>query len=165
MADLPNVNIEEIEKFKEIAGTSKDCSIIMLNLNEYSEEAKFPNGELYKDYMKILNILLTEVGGKILWQTEASATLIGNQKIHEALGIWYPSHQAFLDLITAPSSEKNMKLRKRKILLSLILNGTSYILFIKEVLILKKATIDYPFTSNKTFLIILNLFHFLCKNI
>ena len=32
LADLPNVNIEEIEKFKEIAGTSKDCSIIMLNL-------------------------------------------------------------------------------------------------------------------------------------
>ena len=45
--------------------------------------------------MEILNILLNEVGGKILWQTEASATLIGNQKIHEAIGIWYPSHQAF----------------------------------------------------------------------
>ena len=111
MADLPNVNIEEIEKFKEIAGTSNDCSIIMLNLNEYSTEAEFPNGELYKDYMEILNILLAEVGDKILWQTEALATLIGNQKIHEALGIWYPSHKAFLDLMTAPSSEKNMKLR------------------------------------------------------
>ena len=111
MADLPNVNIEEVEKFKEIAGTSKDCSIIMLNLNEYTVEAGFPHGRLYKDYMEILNILLAEVGGKVLWQTEASATLIGNQKIHEALGIWYPSHQAFLNLMTAPSSEKNMKLR------------------------------------------------------
>ena len=103
MADLPNVNFEEIKKFKEIAGTSRDCSIIMLNLNEYSEEADFPNGKLYKDYIEILNILVEEVGGKILWQTEASATLIGNQKIHEALGIWYPSHQAFLDLMTTPS--------------------------------------------------------------
>lgn len=111
MVELPNVKIEEIEKFKEIAGTSEDCSIIMLNLNEYSLEAEFPNGKLYKDYMEILNILVAEVGGKILWQTEASATLIGNQKIHEALGIWYPSHQAFLDLMTAPSSEENMKLR------------------------------------------------------
>ena len=61
--------------------------------------------------MKILNILVAEVGGKILWQTGVSATLIGNQNIHEALGIWYPNHQAFLDLMTAPSSEKNMKLR------------------------------------------------------
>ena len=111
MVELPNVKIEEIEKFKEIAGTSEDCSIIMLNLNEYNAEAEFPNGKLYRDYMEILNILLAEVGGKILWQTEASATLIGNQRIHEALGIWYPSHQAFLDLMTAPSSEKNMTLR------------------------------------------------------
>ena len=52
MADLPKVNIEQIERFKEIAGTSKDCSIIMLNLNEYNAEAEFPNGKLYKDYMK-----------------------------------------------------------------------------------------------------------------
>ena len=111
MADLPNVNIEEIEKIKEIAGTSKDCSKIMLNPNEYNAEAEFPNGKLYKDYMEILNILVNEVGGKIIWQTEASATLTGNQKIHEALGIRYPSHQAFLDLMTTPSSEKNMKLR------------------------------------------------------
>ena len=86
MADLPNVNIEEIEKFKEIAGTSKDCSIIMLNLNEYSAEAEFPNGELYKDYMEILNILLAEVGGRILWQIEASATLIGNKKFMKLWG-------------------------------------------------------------------------------
>ena len=111
MAELPNVKIDEIEKFKAIAGTSKDCSIIILNLNEYNAEADFPNGNLYKDYMEILSILVAEVGGKILWQTKASATLIGNQKIHEALGIWYPSHQAFLDLMKAPSSEKNMKLR------------------------------------------------------
>jgi len=111
MVELPNVKIEEIEKFKAIAGTSEDCSIIMLNLNEYSLEAEFPNGKLYGDYMEILNILVAEVGGKILWQTKALATLIGNQKIHEALGIWYPSHQAFLDLMTAPSSEENMKLR------------------------------------------------------
>ena len=53
LADLPNVNIEEIEKFKEIAGTSKDCSIIMLNLNEYNAEAEFTNGKLYKDYVEI----------------------------------------------------------------------------------------------------------------
>ena len=111
MAELPNVKIDEIEKFKAIAGTSKDCSIIILNLNEYNAEADFPNGNLYKNNMEKLSILVAEVGGKILWQTEASATLIGNQKIHEALGIWYPSHQAFLDLMTAPSSEKNMKLR------------------------------------------------------
>jgi hypothetical protein len=39
MVELPNIKIEEVEKFKQIAGTSKDCSIINLNLNEYSSEA------------------------------------------------------------------------------------------------------------------------------
>ena len=58
-----------------------------------------------------MKILLAESGGKILLQTEASDTLMGKQKIHEALGIWHPSHQAFPDLITAPSSGENMKLR------------------------------------------------------
>ena len=111
MAEIPNVNIKEIEKFKKIAGTSEDTSIIMLNLNEYTEEAEFPNGQLYRDYMDVLDIILSEVGGKILWRTESSATVIGNQRIHEALGIWYPNHQAFLDLMTVPSSDKNMKLR------------------------------------------------------
>ena len=53
MAELPNVKIDEIEKFKAIAGTSKDCSIIILNLNEYNAEADFPNGNLCKDYIKI----------------------------------------------------------------------------------------------------------------
>ena len=71
MVELPNVKIDEIEKFKAIAGTSKDCSIIMLNINEYSVESDFPNGNLYKDYMEILSIQVAKVGGKILWQTEA----------------------------------------------------------------------------------------------
>ena len=61
--------------------------------------------------MEILSILVAEVGGKILWQTKASATLIGNQKSHEALGICYRGHLAFLTLIIALSSEKNRKLR------------------------------------------------------
>ena len=104
MADQINVNGEEIEKFKEITGTSKDYSIIMLDLNEFSEEAEFPNGKLYKDYLEILNFLVAEVGRKILWDTKASATFIGNQKLHEALDIWYLSHKAFLNLMTAPSS-------------------------------------------------------------
>ena len=48
MVELPNVKIYEIEKFKEIAGTSKDCSIIMLNLNEYSAEADLHNLAIFE---------------------------------------------------------------------------------------------------------------------
>ena len=111
MADLPNVNIEEINEFKRKANSSEDHSVLMLNLNRYTPEAGYPNGKLYAEYMGVLDQLLSEVGGKILWRTHVHGVVVGQQKINEALGIWYPSHAAFLNLMTAPSSEKNMKLR------------------------------------------------------
>ena len=111
MADLPNVNVEQIEEFKSLANTDEDTSVLMLNLNRYRPEAGYPSGKLYKEYMAVLDQLLLEVGGKILWRTHVHGVVVGEQKINEALGIWYPSHTAFLNLMTAPSSSKNMKLR------------------------------------------------------
>ncbi|MBI1394648.1 MAG: hypothetical protein GC151_01620 [Betaproteobacteria bacterium] len=61
--------------------------------------------------MAVLDTLLAQVGGKILWRTEVLGHVVGRQDIDEALGIWYPSHQAFLDLMTAPASSENMRLR------------------------------------------------------
>ena len=61
MADLPVVNYAELEKIKAIAGSANDTSVIMLNLNRYSAEAAFPNGDLYQEYMQVLNQLLAEV--------------------------------------------------------------------------------------------------------
>lgn len=115
MANLPNVNIDEIDVFKSIAGSAEDTPILMLNLNRYVEDANFPDGVLYLEYMTVLDRLLTEVGGRILWRTTIHGTVVGTQNIHEALGIWYPSHQAFLDLMTAPSSSQNMELRRRTV--------------------------------------------------
>ena len=67
MADLPNVNVEQIEEFKRLANTDDDTSVLMLNLNRYIPEAGYANGELYKEYMGAIDQLLSEVGGKILW--------------------------------------------------------------------------------------------------
>ena len=111
MADLPNVNVEQIEEFKSLANTDEDTSVLMLNLNRYRPEAGYPSGKLYKEYMAVLDQLLLEVGGKILWRTHVDGVVVGEPKINEALGIWYPSHTAFLNLMTAPTSSKNMKLR------------------------------------------------------
>ena len=111
MADLPSVNIAEIENFKRISKSSADTSVFMLNLNRYSDEAGYPEGTLYKNYMSILEKLLLEVGGKVLWRTNVQSQVVGNQKIDEALGIWYPSHKSFMQLMNAPSSKENMRLR------------------------------------------------------
>ena len=71
MADLPNVNIDEIDVFKSIASAAKDRPILMLNLNRYVEDANFPDGALQLKYMTVLDQLLTEVGGRILWRVAA----------------------------------------------------------------------------------------------
>jgi uncharacterized protein (DUF1330 family) len=111
MADLPNVNADEIEVFKKIAQSTDDGPLFMLNLNKYKNTANFPEGERYKEYMKVLDTLLSQVGGKVLWRTTVYGQVVGAQDIDEALGIWYPSHQAFLNLMSAPASAENMRLR------------------------------------------------------
>ena len=115
MADLPNVNIDEIKIFRQIAGGPNDQPILMLNLNRYVAEADYPNGTLYKEYMDTIDQILSEVGGKILWRTTVKGAVVGTQSLHEAIGIWYPSHQAFLNLMTAPSSTRNMEMRARAV--------------------------------------------------
>jgi len=61
--------------------------------------------------MTALDSLLLQVGGKLLWRTTVLGHVVGNQDIDEALGIWYPSHQAFLKLMSAPASGENVRLR------------------------------------------------------
>src|SRR5512137_2283428 len=104
MADLPSVNAIEIETFKRIAQGNADGPVFMLNLNKYRAEAHYPSGQLYKDYMAVLDQLLLQVGGKILWRTVVLGHVVGNQDVDEALGVWYPSHRAFLNLMSAPAS-------------------------------------------------------------
>ena len=111
MSELPNVNAETIEKMQRIAGSREDGPVFMLNLNKYTASAGFPHGELYKKYMISINRLVDEVEGKILWQTKVNGQVVGNQDLDEVLGVWYPSHQSFLSIRTAPSSARNMELR------------------------------------------------------
>jgi hypothetical protein len=111
VADLPSVRAEEIEAFRAIAGGDADRPVFMLNLNRYRPEAQYPDGQLYADYMSVLATLLGEVGGVILWRTSVHGQVVGSQDIDEALGIWYPTHQAFLNLMSAPASAENMRLR------------------------------------------------------
>lgn len=64
MANLPNANTEEIDAFRRIARGGADGPVFMLNLNKYSAAAGFPDGQLYKDYMAVLDTLLGQVGGE-----------------------------------------------------------------------------------------------------
>ena len=105
-------NESEIAIIKEIAQSDDDCSVLMLNLNKYNVEADYPEGQLYRDYMSVLDELLTRVGGRIAWRSSSYGRPIGEQDIDEVLAVWYPSHQAFLDLPTQPGGKENFRLRK-----------------------------------------------------
>ena len=111
MADLPSTNAAEIEIVARVAQGENDGPVFMLNLNKYRAEAQYPDGDLYQDYMSALDTLLVEVGGEVLWRTAVLGQVVGDQDIDEALGILYPSHQAFLNLMSAPGSAENMRLR------------------------------------------------------
>ena len=111
MAEVKNRNDDEIEVIRTIAASGNDKPVLMLNLNRYSEEAGFPDGEHYKNYMSVLESFIPAVGAKIIWRHSVLGQPIGDQKLHEVLAAWYPTHQAFLDLFNAPGSEENFRLR------------------------------------------------------
>ena len=112
MSEAPFRNPVELERIKAIAGTAKDGPIVMLNLNRYKDIAGFPDGSRYRRYMSALDALLPKVGAKILWRAPALGQAAGNQDIDEILAVWYPSHQAFLDMPQQPGADANYRLRQ-----------------------------------------------------
>ena len=105
------VPTDDFAKIEEIADSDNDRPVLMVNLNKYFE-GEYPNGTIYKDYMKALDVLCQHVGAKILWRTPVYGQPIGVQPLDEILGAWYPSHKAFLALRSQEkASEENFRLR------------------------------------------------------
>ena len=111
MSDQFEPNPIEVFEIKRIAESAEDKAVLMLNLNRYIPTPPYPNGELYKSYMMALNQLLDQLGGRILWQMPSFGQPLGGEKLDEIIGIWYPSHKAFLKLREMPGSAENFKLR------------------------------------------------------
>ena len=105
-----NANEREVAEIKAIASSQSDSPVLMININKYND-GEYPNGETYRNYMKILPKILDEVGAKVLWQLPALGQPVGSQAADEILGIWYPSHKSFLSLPTAPSSIENFRIK------------------------------------------------------
>ena len=81
---VPTGDFAEIEK---IANGVSDRPVLMVNLNKYFE-GEYPNGTIYKDYMKALDVLLEQhLGSKILWRTLVYGTPLGTQPLDEIFGM------------------------------------------------------------------------------
>jgi len=104
-------NEDELSIIRGIAGSADDGPVLMLNLNCYRPEAGFPDGDLYHRYVSGLETFLLTVGAQILWRLPVFGQAVGEQKIDEVLAAWYPNHEAFLNLCTAPGAAENYRLR------------------------------------------------------
>jgi hypothetical protein len=113
-------NDHDLEIIREIAASGADRPVLMMNLNRYVDTAGYPDGALYKDYMRALDGVLPQVGGKILWRSPVHGQTVGQQPLHEILAVWYPTHQAFLDLREVPGSEENFRLREQAVEVAVI---------------------------------------------
>ena len=98
---------ESFGRAKAIAGSADERPVLMLNLNRYTEEAGFPNGEAYTSYMTRLNHSVEAGGGRVLWDVAVDDVVIGcdHDAYDEILAVWYPSHQAFVDLPKADGAD------------------------------------------------------------
>ena len=110
----PNLSTNnQIDAIRALAGSIEDTPVLMLNINRYTEEAGFPNGDVYKSYIRAIEYSVEKVGGSILWQRPVSASVVGDlDGFNEVLGIWYPSHQSFVDLPKADGAKIMFSYRK-----------------------------------------------------
>ena len=104
-------NEEELAAIASIARSGDDGPVLMLNLNRYKADAGFPGEGIHGDYITGLEKFLPAVGGQILWRQPVHGQAVGEQNIDEILAVWYPSHQSFIDLSTAPGAAENYSLR------------------------------------------------------
>lgn len=97
---------DAIGRVREVAA-GEDRPVLMLNLNQYTAAAAFPDGAPYRDYMTALHHAVGAAGGRVLWQAPSEGQLIGcdHDAYDEALAVWYPSHRAFLDLPKADGAD------------------------------------------------------------
>ena len=58
-----NANEREVAEIKVVASSKSDSPVLMVNINKYND-GEYPNGETYRDYMKILPKILMKWGLK-----------------------------------------------------------------------------------------------------
>ena len=103
-----------IDRARAIAAGDDDAPVLMLNINRYTDASGYPDGATYADYMTWLDHAVGAGGGKVLWRTPVSDTVIGcdHDAYDEILAVWYPSHAAFLDLRNADGADRMFEGRK-----------------------------------------------------
>ena len=126
MAEVPNINKKALDEVSKIASSSDDRPVLMLNLNTYFHGRSTMASDAYKAYNSAVEVILREVKGKILWRSPVHGQPVGKQKVNEVLAVWYPSHQAFIDIKDAPSSARFAEAKNRVVKHAIIHRSDPY---------------------------------------
>lgn len=111
-----NPSEEAIARFRQDADVRQP--IIMVNLLCYRARADYGNGddrglsgrEAYQRYTRGVLPLLWETGGRLLWMGHVRSSFIAPdaEQWDEVALVWYPSRQAFLDMVTSDAYQPVM---------------------------------------------------------
>ncbi|MCH2191019.1 MAG: DUF1330 domain-containing protein [Gammaproteobacteria bacterium] len=104
-------NIDPSKKqFNEFKSLPRDTTIMMLNLIQLNDKARYQDGksmsgkEAYANYGKLSQPVFARVGGKIIWRGKPECVLIGpkGENWDIAFIAEYPNAAAFLEMVTDP---------------------------------------------------------------
>ena len=126
MAEVPNINSQALDEVYKIASSGDDRPVLMLNLNTYFHGQSTMASDAYKAYNSAVEVILREVKGKILWRSPVYGQPVGKQNVNEVLAVWYPSHQAFIDIKDAPSSARFAEAKNRVVKHAIIHRSDPY---------------------------------------
>lgn len=105
-------NPDDLTRMRELVASGHDHPALMINENSYTSVAGYPDGALYERYVGGLENLVKNLGGRFQWRLQVLGQPVGQELgTDEIIAIWFPSHQAYLDLPDAPGSEDNYRLR------------------------------------------------------
>ena len=110
---MPSVEPTAAQLHRFMQDVSNPGPIVMINLLRYREQANYPPGfdatpcsgrEAYRRYSAVALGKVAEVGGKLEWMGAVKAAVIApeGEEWDDALLVYYPSRQAFLDMVSQP---------------------------------------------------------------
>jgi uncharacterized protein (DUF1330 family) len=100
------------EQFRELASSTDEGPVVMLNLLKFKPRADSSEGttgeEAYRSYGDVAVTMIEERGGSVIWAGRADQILIGDpaDDWDQVLLVQYPSRAAFLDMVSQPSYQE-----------------------------------------------------------
>ncbi len=105
------------QQFQELAQAPDDKPVVMLNLLKFKKQAEGEQGsgaDAYARYGESAVRMISETGGRLLWQARADQILIGDadEDWDTVLLVEYPSRKAFLEMVSRPDYMKSHEHRE-----------------------------------------------------